>query len=106
MQRVRNDKGRRGRVKFSSRLDYESFKLAKDSKVFAAARQATRELGINWETKVSNGGQDANWLNAHGIETITLGAGAHEAHTVSEYLEIAEFLDGCRLALHLATNVS
>ena len=56
------------------------------------------------ELVVSNGGLDANWLNAKGIPTVTLGAGQHNPHTIDEYVDLPEFFGGCRLAIALATE--
>ena len=53
---------------------------------------------------IADGGLDANWLNARGLPTITFGAGQHGPHTVDEFVEISEYLDGCRLGLALATH--
>jgi len=53
---------------------------------------------------VSNGGLDANWLNAHGIPTVTLGCGQMNVHTTSEMLDLAAYRDACRIALTLATT--
>ena len=47
---------------------------------------------------------DANWLNAHGIPTVTLGCGQMNIHTTSEMLDLAAFRDACRVALWLATS--
>jgi tripeptide aminopeptidase len=52
---------------------------------------------------ISNGGLDANWVNAHGIPAVTLGCGQMNVHTVSEQLNLAEFRSACRIALALAT---
>ena len=51
----------------------------------------------------TNGGLDANWLVKHGIPTITFGAGQNEIHTVEEFVDLAEYADGCRMAVALAT---
>ena len=51
----------------------------------------------------SNGGLDANWMESHGIPTVTFGAGQREIHTIDEYIELPEFVDGCRLAVVIAT---
>ncbi len=51
----------------------------------------------------SNGGLDANWLDKHGIPTVTIAAGQAEIHTVKEYVNLPEFAVGCRIAVLLAT---
>jgi tripeptide aminopeptidase len=43
-------------------------------------------------------------MTAHGLPTVTLGAGQMEIHTVDEKLDINAFYDSCRLALMLATG--
>ena len=52
---------------------------------------------------VTNGGLDANWMVKHGIPTVTFGAGQNEIHTVKEYVDLKDFLEGCRVAVALAT---
>jgi len=102
---VRNTRGRCGKVRFEHRLDYESFRLAEDAPAVAAALKAVRSAGAPDERKISNGGVDANWLCAHGIPTVTLGAGCRNPHTVDEHLDVEAFLRGCAAALLLGTDV-
>jgi len=49
-------------------------------------------------------GLDANWLVRHGIPTVTFGAGQNNVHTVDEYVNLDDYLEGCRFALALATQ--
>ncbi|MHC4993044.1 MAG: M20/M25/M40 family metallo-hydrolase, partial [Planctomycetota bacterium] len=103
---VRDDRGRAGRVRFKLRRDYEAFRLDSDSPAVLEARSAARAVGLRPKLLVADGGVDANWLNARGVPTVTLGAGQHRAHTVDEYVDVREYLDGCRLAVALATPSS
>ncbi len=100
---VTNSDGDRARVKFTKRRDYFPFRLKDSSPVVKAAQDASRRAG--WESilRSSNGGLDANWLTRNGIPTITFGVGQNNIHTVAEYVEIEDFLDGCKLALAMAT---
>ena len=43
-------------------------------------------------------------MTAHGLPTVTLGCGQREIHTVRENLEIACYLDACRIGLRLASG--
>jgi tripeptide aminopeptidase len=52
----------------------------------------------------SPGGLDANWLDKHGIPTVTIGAGQREVHTVKEYVELDEYVMGCKIAVLAATQ--
>ncbi|REK07524.1 MAG: M20/M25/M40 family metallo-hydrolase [Planctomycetota bacterium] len=102
---VRSASGKRGKVRFDGRTDYEAFKLADDDPSVLAAERAVRSVGLKPIRAVSNGGLDANWMTAHGIPTVSLGCGQQNIHTTSECLDIAAFERACQIALHLATDV-
>src|SRR5690606_31047136 len=99
---VVSSEGRRGRVRFEGRLDYESFCIDPKAHCVQLAEQAVRAVGRQPERAISNGGLDANWLNAHGIPTVTLGCGQMNVHTTGEMLDLAAYYDACRIALRLA----
>ncbi len=71
-----------------------------DAEVEAAVRAAGGEPAL----AISNGGLDANWLTARGIPAVTVGAGVANAHTTQECLDLGQFHQACRIALHLATG--
>ncbi len=101
--KVGDHKGRKARVKFTSRLDYHPFKLRTGEPVVKRAMLAANALGLSPLTRIGNGGLDANWLVRHKIPTVTFGAGQHNIHTIDEYVDLPLFMDGCRLAVALAT---
>jgi tripeptide aminopeptidase len=101
---VRDADGKYARIKFRSRRDYYPFRLPLEAPVVQNALTAARWAGIDATTRLTNGGLDANWLVRHGIPTITFGAGQRNVHTVEEYVDIRDFLTGCKLALALATK--
>jgi tripeptide aminopeptidase len=100
---VKDHEGATAEVKFGSKPSYPSFNLADDSPAVLHAKRAAKSLGMKPTTVFSNGGLDANWLDKHGVPTVTIGAGQYEIHTVKEYINLPEFADGCRLAVALAT---
>jgi tripeptide aminopeptidase len=100
---ARNDEGKAARVRFEKRLDYKPFRLKESSPVVRLAQAAAQSVEIPTTLRVTNGGLDANWLVRHKIPTVTIGAGQHNPHTVDEYVDLGEFLEGCRLAVALAT---
>lgn len=102
---VRNVEDKRGEVEIAGHLDYESFRLNDDDPCVLAAEAAVRSVGGNPQRAISNGGLDANWMAAHGVPTVTLGAGMVNAHTTQERLDLTKFRMACRLALQLATDV-
>ena len=99
---VTDHEGKPGKVKFTSRTDYHPFRLKDDAAVIARAKDAIRSIGREPTTKTSNGGLDANWIVKHGIPTVTFGAGQNDIHTVKEWVDVPEFLEGCKLAVELA----
>jgi tripeptide aminopeptidase len=102
-QEVKDSGGETAEVKFESKPSYPPFNLAADSPAIARAKRAVESLGLKPTTIFSNGGLDANWLDKHGVPTVTFGAGQYEIHTVKEYVDLPEFAQGCRLAVALAT---
>jgi tripeptide aminopeptidase len=101
---VKDHRGRSGRVRFRSRVDYAPFKLDPRAEVVKRARATARSLGLPTRLFAADGGLDANWLNARGLPTITFGAGQHSPHTVEEFVDVREYIDGCRLAAALASS--
>lgn len=101
---VRTDSGQPGRVEFQAEHKYESFRLARTDPSVVAACDAIRAIGLEPETRISNGGLDANWMTAHGLPTVTLGCGQAGIHTTDEVLHIPSFLHACEIALRLATT--
>lgn len=100
---VTSSDGQCGRVDFRAETDYEAFEMPKDSPpVQLAAERVRAVLGVEAEYLVANGGLDANYLNAKGLPTVTLGAGQHNPHTVDEYVDVQEYLDGCRTIAAIA----
>ena len=88
-------------VEFTSRLHYHPFRL-RGERARRARPRARDGARPDAELRVTNGGLDANWLVHHGIPTITFGAGQNDIHTVEEFVDLADFLGGCRLAVALA----
>ena len=99
---VRNASGLQGSVIFEAERDYDAFRMPKTSPAVKLASAKIREEGNDPILGIANGGLDANYLNARGIPTVTLGAGQHNPHTVDEYVDIPEYLGGCRLLTRLA----
>ena len=101
---VVNDRGRKGSVDFRAESDYRAFRMEVDSPPVVHALECARKLRMRPVTVTANGGLDANYLNENGIPTVTLGAGQHNVHTVDEYVDVREFLGGCRLLHEIATS--
>jgi tripeptide aminopeptidase len=100
---VTDTEGEMATVKFSNVKAYPPFKLGEDSPAVSHAVKAVKAIGLEPVFVFSNGGLDANWLDKHGVPTVTIGAGQYEIHTIKEYVHLPEYAQGCRLAVELAT---
>ena len=100
---VRDAEGATAEVSFTARAAYPPFTLDEAATAVLRARKAAEAIGLTPQTMISHGGLDANWLAGHGVPTVTFGAGQAEIHTVHEYVDIPEFVLGCRLAVAIAT---
>ena len=94
---------KRGRVHFNADLKYEAFSMDPNSACVQSALAAVKVVGLKGGIRTSNGGLDANWLDAHGLPTATLGCGQEEIHTVKERLHVGKYLQACQIGLILAT---
>jgi tripeptide aminopeptidase len=103
-KQIRTDSGQHGRIGFHSELKYESFRLETSEPCVVAACEAIRSVGLEPETRISNGGLDANWMTLHGLPTVTLGCGQQAIHTTDEVLHVPSFLQACEIALRLSTQ--
>ncbi len=95
--------GAMAEVSYTHVKAYPPFNLAADAPAVQRAAKALETLGITPDLVFSPGGLDANWLDRHGIPTVTIGAGQREVHTVKEYVELDEYVTGCKIAVAVAT---
>jgi tripeptide aminopeptidase len=102
-QSVKATDGAVAEVKYSHVKSYPPFNLDANSPPVKRAAKALEALGLKPELMFSPGGLDANWLDKHGIPTVTIGAGQREVHTVKEYVELDEYVTGCKIAVLAAT---
>jgi tripeptide aminopeptidase len=103
-QAVKATDGAMAEVKYTHVKAYPPFRLADDSPAVTRAAKALEALGLKPKLVFSPGGLDANWLDKHGIPTVTISAGQREVHTVKEYVELDEYVTGCKIAVLVATQ--
>lgn len=106
VKEVRSDSGRRAELVFEHDLKYESFRLEETEPCVTTALGAMALCGIKGETRISNGGLDANWLSARGLPAVTMGSGQEDVHTVDEKLYVEDYLNACRIAVVLAAGLA
>jgi tripeptide aminopeptidase len=100
-QAVRNARGECAEVLFAPGPVYEPCSLAPESPVVRLALDTIRRCGLEPRLDRDNGGSDTNWLNAHGIPTVTLGCGQRHPHTTAEYVDLPDFYRACEVAAAL-----
>lgn len=101
---IQSAQGGKPRLTFETDVRYEALRLDKTEPCVVAALKAVKHVGLPPETRICDGGLDANWLTVHGFPTVTLGCGQADIHTVKETLHIPSFLHACRIGLVLATG--
>jgi len=87
------------RLEETRNLEYRAFRISEQSPTYQLPLKAGRELEIEMEPEISGGGSDANIFNARGIESVVLGTGMQEPHTVKEYIRTQDLLNCAELIL-------
>ncbi len=100
----RNHRGESGHVRFGPGPTYEAYALADDAAVVRTALAAAQRLGIKPRLIRDDGGNDANWIVAHGIPALTIGCGQRHVHMPNEEIDLHDFTRACRLAVELAVT--
>lgn len=103
-QSVTNEAGTCGSVQFVADINYNAFKLNESEPCVQIASQAIAKAGLQPNPLIMDAGLDANNFNEKNLPTVTLGAGAHQFHTVDEYVEIDEYLIACTILLNIVQS--
>ena len=83
----------RARLDETIERDYEAMAVSDDSPVVVLLQEAASSIGTTLVPGEMGGGCDANAFNQKGLETVNLGTGMRDIHTVKEWLDIAAFND-------------
>jgi Citrate transporter/Peptidase dimerisation domain len=102
---VKDAGGATAKVKFKAQAAHPPCNVTKDAAVVMHAKRSAELIGLKPTTLFSKGGLHANRFVKHGLPTVTIDSGQYGIHTVKEYVVVAEFINGCRLAVALATSV-
>lgn len=81
-----------GNYKLHYKCDYPVLKPKDDLKFAREFAKVYEEINVPSELKVIGGGSDSNIFAEQGFNSIIIGVGMNEVHTVEEYLEIDELL--------------
>lgn len=72
--------------------DYPRMAVAPEAGILQLVQQAGERLGRPIELRDGGGGSDANIFNEHGIETVILGTGMNDVHTVDESVRVSDMV--------------
>lgn len=81
--------------------DYPRMHVPLDAPVVRLVQDAGQALGRPIKVRSAGGGSDANIFNAHGIETLILGTGMTNVHTLDESVSIADMTQVAELLVEI-----
>lgn len=79
-------------IRWDITSDYPAMHVPLDGPVVNLVRDASAGLGRAFEVRSAGGGSDANIFNAQGIETLILGTGMTNVHTLEESVSVADMV--------------
>jgi len=87
------------KVEFSIHRDFPNHAVPANDPLLKTLINTGKKQGIKLTPVVSGGGADANIFYGKGINTVNLGTGMWEVHTVREYLDLNDFFTSAGLVL-------
>lgn len=81
--------------------DYPRMAVPANAAVVRLIDAAAARLGRRIEVRAAGGGSDANIFNGHGIETVILGTGMSNVHTVDEFVRVDDMVRVAELLVEI-----
>lgn len=81
--------------------DYPLMHVPRQAGILTLIEAAAARLGRSIEVKAAGGGSDANIFNSHGIETVILGTGMTNVHTVNESVRVDDMVQVAQLLVEI-----
>lgn len=81
--------------------DYPLMHVSRQAGILTLIETAAARLGRTVEIKAAGGGSDANIFNGHGIETVILGTGMTDVHTVKESVRVDDMVQVAQLLVEI-----
>lgn len=88
-------------VEVTSKPGYPAMFVPENSPCITALKTVFCRDGLTCKVERGGGGMDANWYNAHGIESVGVAVGYRANHTLQEYLDVDEFLKAGQITADL-----
>lgn len=90
-----------GKLEYETEREYDGFTFKDDYELLKIVQKSAENLGLPYKAESLGGGSDTNIYNAKGIDTVNLGIGMQNVHSVNEFIEIKDIVDSSRLILEL-----
>jgi tripeptide aminopeptidase len=81
--------------------DYPAMAVPREAPIIALVEGAAARLGRTVEVKAAGGGSDANIFNGHGIQTVILGTGMTQVHSVEESVRVDDMVQVAELLVEI-----
>jgi tripeptide aminopeptidase len=81
-----------GKVQLDIEREYDGYHIGDDEIPVRIASEASKAVGLAPTITSTNGGSDANDLNAKGIRTVVLGMAGRDYHTTQESIAVDELV--------------
>ncbi len=91
----------KARFEESSSREYKSFYVPESSPTYQLVANAGREIGLDMKKEISGGGSDANIFNERGIESVIVGTGMQDVHTVKEHIKFDDIVNCTNLIVNM-----
>ena len=95
-----------GEVRINHQREYSGYSWAADDLPPRIAADAWRRLGREPQFRPTGGGSDANVFNARGVPAVVLSCGYVDAHTVHEYVPLADMVAAAEWAVSIARTAA
>ncbi len=83
------------------RDDYPAMHVDNQAEILQLIVQTATAIDFPLQVKAAGGGSDANIFNAHGIETVILGTGMTNVHSVEEEVRVDDMVQIARLLVEV-----
>ena len=84
---------------------YPVFTVDKDEAILQVLKKAMLKIDLNYNPSSTGGGSDTNIFNGKGIQTVTLGIGMKNAHSVDESIAIDDIVKSAELVAAIIQSI-
>ena len=88
----------------SIQKEYSSMHVKEDEPVLKRAMEVYKKAQIPYKIEMVGGGSDANIFNEYGINTVIIGSGMKDVHSVNEYIIIEDLYRTAKIIIGLMTH--